>query len=145
MIARVLLAIDDSPASLAAVRFAVELATACGATLRAVTVVADHAVTELFGGSADEAVHARRRHSAGSVLGHAAAAGRRRCVAVETALLEGEPAPRILQEARQWPADLIVMGRDGVPRAGEHYLGGQTRHVVEFAGVPVLVVPKDRR
>jgi nucleotide-binding universal stress UspA family protein len=145
MINRVLLAVDDSPAALAAVRAALDVASACGAELRAVTVVADHDVSELLRAGADPLlVHARRKHAADSVLRHAAGAARHRSVAVQTAALEGEPAPAILGEARGWHADLVVVGRASPSGPGEPYIGGQTRQVLEYAEVPVLVVPPDR-
>lgn len=145
MISRVLLAVDDSPAALAATAAAVDLAAACGAQLRAVTVVANHRVTDLLRAGADPALQERREQAAATVLRHAARVADRSAVPVETSPLSGEPAPRILEEARSWSADLIVMGRASPTGAGQPYVGGQTRHVLEFADVPVMVVPPGRR
>lgn len=146
MISRILLAVDDSPAALAATATAVDLAAACGATLRAVTVVADHEVTELLRASGDRrTIQQRREGAAGSVLRHVTRTADRSAVPVETSLLAGEPAPRILDEARTWSADLIVVGRAALSGPGQPYVGGQTRHVLEFADVPVMVVPPSRR
>ena len=61
---------------------------------------------------------------------------------VETRRLEGHPAPRILSVAREWGAGLVVIGRSERGSAGPHYVGAQTRHVLEFSDVPVLVVPQ---
>ena len=47
----------------------------------------------------------------------------------------------ILDAARQWNADLIVMGRSDERGPGRPYVGSQTEHVLEFTEVPVLVVP----
>jgi nucleotide-binding universal stress UspA family protein len=142
MIGRVLLAVDDSPAALAAIRAAVELCAATGARLRALTVIGDHHVTEPLGRGADAAtVSVRQGRAAQAVLRHVERLCGRAGVAVETAALEGEAAPRVLDEARRWAADLIVLGRVGHGGPGQPYVGGQTRHVLEFADVPVLVVP----
>ncbi len=62
-------------------------------------------------------------------------------ITVETLALEGQPARRILEQADEWPADLIVLGGAGRGRIGEPYVGAQVQHVLEFAQVPVLVVP----
>jgi len=63
---------------------------------------------------------------------------------VETALLDGEVGQAILDDARRWSADLVVMGRSRRGGSGEPYVGAQTRHVLEFADVAVLVVPGPR-
>ncbi len=47
----------------------------------------------------------------------------------------------LLRVAQQWHADLIVMGRSDKRRPGVPYVGNQTEHLLEFASVPVLVVP----
>ena len=39
----------------------------------------------------------------------------------------------VLDEARSWPADLVIIGRAGRWHSGEPYVGAQTRHVLEFA------------
>lgn len=148
MMDRILLAVDDSPPALAAARLAVRLAATCGAALRAVTVVADGALDEQLAAGRGDAgrlpVTARRAHTAHSVLRHvtglAVAAG----VSCEGVALDGEVAPCILDQARAWPADLIVVGRSDRSGAGQPYIGSQTRHVLEFAEQPVLVVPYRR-
>lgn len=142
MIQKVLLAIDDSPAALAATSTAVEVASACGAVLRAVAVISNHEVTELIRAEHGSPVrHESRERAAQAILRHAARAAGRMAVPIDLTAIEGEPAPRILDAARDWSADLIVIGRKGQARAGHPYIGGQTRHVLEFAEVPVLVIP----
>jgi nucleotide-binding universal stress UspA family protein len=136
---RVLLAVDDSPAALAAARLAVDLARTCGAALRVVTVLTDHVMAERLG--SDMAVLERRRRAAASVLRHVARLAEGAGIPVDTAVVEGEPAGRILDAARRWPADMIVVGRANSPGAGQPYIGSQTRGILEFADVPVLVVP----
>ena len=59
----------------------------------------------------------------------------------DTRRIEGEPARGVLDEARAWQATLVVIGRSGRRGAGEPYMGRETRHVLEFAEQPVLVVP----
>ncbi len=144
MISRILVAVDDSPASLGAARAAVELAAGLGARLRAVNVLRDHVLSQtLERMSGYQRVGERRDIAAAGVLGHVAALARAAGVEeVETCQLEGEPARCILAEARAWPADLIVIAKSSQQRrAGEPYVGGETANVLEFAERPVLVVP----
>ena len=52
----------------------------------------------------------------------------------------GIPGPTIIQKAKEWAADLIVIashGRSGVPRA---LLGSVAEEVIRNAPCPVLVV-----
>jgi nucleotide-binding universal stress UspA family protein len=66
-------------------------------------------------------------------------------LAPETLLVSGTPGPVILRVAREWSADLVVVGRAGRAAQGEPYVGSQTRHVLEFSDRPVLVVPQPPR
>jgi nucleotide-binding universal stress UspA family protein len=136
MISRILLAVDDSPGSLQAARLGIEMAHALGAAVRAVTVVADGATGQLGG-----AMGTRRVHAAVTVLGFVATLAGRSELSAETVQLGGEPAAQIIDQARAWPADVIVIGRSRQPGTGQQYVGSQTREVLEFADVPVLVVP----
>ena len=138
----VLVAVEDSRTGLRTAAVAIELAAALGAPLVAVHVVTDGAVaTALLAGRTGSDMVERRKASAAAVLRHVATLARRADVSVETAQLEGEPAPRILGAARHWSASFVVIGRSERGSEGPHYVGGQTRHVLEFAEQPVLVVP----
>jgi nucleotide-binding universal stress UspA family protein len=115
MIERVLLAVDDSAGSVAAVRAAVELAAACGAAIDVVTVLGDAVAAEaLATASSSGQVLRRRERAATALLRHAAEAADRAAVPVHTVQLCGEPARHILAEARRCHADLIVVGRGTV-------------------------------
>jgi nucleotide-binding universal stress UspA family protein len=141
MITRILVAVDDSPASLEAARAATELAASLGARLRVVNVLRDHLLSqalEHLSGYAE--VGERRGIAAAGVLDHVATLARASGVEVETRQMEGEPARCILAEAAAWPADLIVIAKsDQRRRAGEPYVGTETANVIEFAEQPVLV------
>lgn len=129
---RILVAVDDSRAGLAATRVAVGLAAQLGASLRLVHVVTgpDPAADTTL---AEPAASAMLRH----VEALATAAG----VEAEPVELHGEPARLILDQARTWPADLIVIGRGVDHEFGGPYVGREARMVLEFADQPVLVVP----
>lgn len=141
MIERILAAVDDSPAGLAAARTAVALARTCGASLRMVTVVADSEVTAAISASGAPRSTERRQASGRALLEHALALARHAGLDAQIVQRSGEPGHEILQQARAWPADLVVIGRSEHPGAGGPYIGPQTRIVLEFADQPVLVVP----
>lgn len=139
--ARILVAVDDSPASLAAVHEAVALAALGKGLVRFVHVIADG---ELARGLArlgrGEQLDATRSGASTSLLRHVEAEARRAGVEPESVSLAGEPAALLLAQAQAWDADLVVMGRSDVHGAGRPYVGSVTREVLEFSEVPVLVV-----
>lgn len=147
---RVLLAVDDSPAALRAARVAVRLAAERDGVLRAVTVVADHAITEhlravgtgVGGEPRRDGVAERQAQTASAVLRYVARLADEAGVPVQTLHLDGEPAREVLRQARDWQADVIVLGRSDEPGLGHRYVGSQARQVLEFAEQPVLVVPQ---
>jgi nucleotide-binding universal stress UspA family protein len=146
MINHILVAVDDSPAALAAAQLAVHLAVDCHASLRAVTVVADRAVAERLRADLGETdpsdgLARRRGAAAHAVLRYVETLARRASVPIETVRLDGQPAARVLQQAQAWAADLIVLGRSDLAGAGQPYVGAETRQILEFAEQPVLVVP----
>lgn len=149
MISRILIAVDDSPAALAAARAGIDLALATHADVRAVHALTDHQLNDLLGESVGGSGHGResstfttRRGTSGdSLLRHVEQLAKRSGLAIAVSLVMGEPARAILARARLWHADLIVLGRSDRVRPGEPYIGHEAQHVLEFAGCPVLVVP----
>ncbi len=138
---RILVAVDDSPASLAAVHEAVALAALSGGLLRFVHVIADGELVRGLarmgrGGELD----ATRSGASTSLLRHVEAEAHRAGVPAETVSLAGETAGLLLAQAQAWESDLIVIGRADVRGAGRPYVGAVTREVLEFSEVPVLVV-----
>ena len=141
MIKRILVAVDDSPDSLAAARVAVELAGRISAQLRAVHVLANHLLnTALEQASGRPAADVRRALAAHTVLARVSKLAKSADVEIDTDLLSGDIGPAILDAARDWPADLVIVGKSARSASGEPYVGAQTRHVLEFASQPVLVV-----
>jgi nucleotide-binding universal stress UspA family protein len=144
MIDRILLAVDDSADSLAAARTTLTLAAGLGARVLAVHVLTDHEVDTAIGQVSGPAAPAGRVQAMSSVLARVSAMGRAGEVAVETALLSGPAGSAILDETVRWGADLVVIGRSARLATGEGYVGALTRHVLEFADRPTLVVPAVR-
>ena len=58
------------------------------------------------------------------------------------ALLDGQPAPEIVNYARKSAADMIVMATEGSKGMKDALFGSTTTQVVAHAPCPVLVVPK---
>lgn len=143
MFSRILVAVDDSPAALAAVHVAVGLAARNGALVRFVHVIGDgELASALARMGRDGTLEATRSAAADSLLRHVSAEARAAGVRTEKASLVGEPAALLLGEARDWDADLVVIGRSDVGGAGRAYVGAVTRQVLEFSEAPVLVVPR---
>lgn len=146
MIERILLAVDDSPEAMAAARAAIELAGALQARLRVIHVSANHLLDAALSEASElPAPEVRRERSALAMLAHvrqlAAIAG----VESDSKLRAGDVGPAVLDAAREWPADLVVVGRTSHGLPGEVYVGVRARHILEFAEQPVLVVPPARR
>lgn len=151
MIRRILLGVDDSPASLAAARRAVRLAASCHARLRIVHVHTDGALDALLTAMSREACVggpaglAQRRARAGTVvLNHVAELATRAGADAQTIQLAGEPADVLLADMETWGADILVLGRGDQPGDRRPAVGPQARRILEFTPRPVLLVPPGR-
>jgi nucleotide-binding universal stress UspA family protein len=139
---RVLVATDLSPASTAAIRKAIGIARANGASLLLahahqppslvlVGYVPPHAVAKW-----DEDLREDVRRRMQPYLDEAEKAG----VKAEAVILSGSPKEAITEAAREYRADLVVVGthgRTGVPR---FFLGSVAARVVSSADCPVMTV-----
>jgi nucleotide-binding universal stress UspA family protein len=54
---------------------------------------------------------------------------------------EGFPETEILNIAKEWNADLIVMGTHGRSGLSKLFSGSLTDHIIKHAEVPVLITP----
>ena len=134
---RLLVCVDGSRASLQAARVGIDLAKRWNSQLRAVYVVES---AELDG-SPDADLTARLRESGRAILSRITDMGDEQGVKVVQALLEGIPFDVILDDARAWKADVIIMGRTGRTGPGRALLGSEAERVLEFTDRPVLIVP----
>jgi nucleotide-binding universal stress UspA family protein len=139
-----LVSVDDSPESLNAARVAAQLARDLGARMRVLTVVEDSMVASEIERVGGPSSRQRREEGAHHLLEHV----RREVCAlgvqkgdVEIEMQGGNPFRRILEEARDWPADLVVMAVSDERGVRSPYVGSVTQQVLEFASCPVLVVP----
>lgn len=61
-------------------------------------------------------------------------------VAVSWKILEGRPADKIVETAKEGGFDLIVMGSRGLGAVKEFFLGSVTDRVADTAACPVSIV-----
>jgi nucleotide-binding universal stress UspA family protein len=121
--------VDASPESLAAVAWALRLAD----DLRC-RVIAAHAVGLL------EGQHLRPHPDVAATVAAARALDAGSGVEVETVIEDGMPAEIITRIAADHNAVLIVVGSRGLGRA-THLLGSTSEAVLARATIPVLIVP----
>ena len=61
-------------------------------------------------------------------------------LSVETAVRDGEPGPAVVEEAKEWGADLVVIGTRGHTGLRRLLEGSVSRYVVDHAPCPVEVI-----
>jgi len=136
---KVLIALDDDPIAVHAARTGVELARVLGAEMALVCVMDRSAAEaaapeiprdELLAEARDHAVHVITEWVPKLVPGGA----------VQTFTPEGRPAREIVDAARVWSADLIVIGSHGRGGLTHALLGSVAEAVMRHAHCPVLVV-----
>lgn len=140
---KILIAIDESPIAARAAETGMDLARALGASVGFVHVFdpAREGVPADSGVSTKEVI-AMTRDDARRLFAEFQERRAGEGPAHEF-LVEGHPAAEIVAAARQWPADLLVIGshgRHGVRRA---LLGSVAEGVMRHASCPVLVVRGD--
>jgi nucleotide-binding universal stress UspA family protein len=134
---RLLVCVDGSRASLEVARLAIDLARRWKSQLRVVYVVE----TAEIDGAPDEDVITRLRESGHAILTRIGEMALIDGIPVDQVLLEGIPFEAILEDARAWNADVILMGRTGRTGPGRALLGSEAERVLEFTDRPVLIVP----
>ena len=142
MYKKILVAVDGSATSLRGLDEAVRVAKATGGRLMLVHVVNELIVADLPAAGYDR-IMVSLRESGTKVLEDAAARVTRADVPCEQKLIEtlgGRPADEIVREARQWPADLIVLGTHGRRGLKRLAMGSDAELVLRLAPVPVLMV-----
>jgi nucleotide-binding universal stress UspA family protein len=144
MYKNILVAVDGSAASLRGLDEAIKVAKGVGGKLMLVHVVdelvaaADYVPSVYFDG-----IIQGLRETGTKVLEQGATIARRAEVPTEQGLLEtvgGRAADEIVRRARDWPADLIVMGTHGRRGLKRLVMGSDAELVVRLSAVPVLLI-----
>jgi nucleotide-binding universal stress UspA family protein len=144
MYKKILVAVDGSAPSQRGLDEAIRVAKATGGRFRLVHVVNELVMTgDQAPASYYSAVIESLRESGAKVLEDASATVRRADVPCEQKLIEtigGRAADEIVREAKQWPADLIVLGTHGRRGLKRLAMGSDAEMVLRLAPVPVLMV-----
>lgn len=145
MYQQIIVPIDGSETSNRALATAIQLARESGGRVRLVHVVEELAYLtgyDQFGGYGGDLLKIMRETGA-NILAKGVAAAQAQGVAAEQVLFDnlGERLAEVVaEEARRWPADLIVVGTHGRRGVGRILMGSGAEHIVRMAPVPVLVI-----
>jgi len=144
MYKKILVPVDGSDASRVGLEEALKLANGLQAKVCLV-----HGVNEMFmpavnfsGMYVDDFIKSLRE-SGNAILEDAKARARKVGVEPEAVLVEAfgkRASDLIIQQAKEWQADLIVMGTHGRRGVRRIALGSDAEHVLREATVPVLLV-----
>jgi nucleotide-binding universal stress UspA family protein len=149
MIKKICIAIDYSPTSQKVVETGYEYAKALGAQVLLVHVVSDavyymgghdsmmgyegfNAVTNMH---VVEDLKETSRNYLKSVAAHLGNEG------IETKVLEGNVSDVMLDQAKVWGADLLVLGTHGRSFLENMLIGNTAVNIVKHAEIPLLIVP----
>jgi nucleotide-binding universal stress UspA family protein len=139
---RILVPVDFFEPSLAALRFAIDLARSLRARLEIVHVVEAVTYAPMIGSAVDlDRFREQQERAAQHRLAGLAADLRRRRVRCRTLLRIGAAPSTIVDLAKRTAADLIVMATEGRHGVGRLLLGSVAERVVRSAECPVLTVP----
>ena len=141
---RILVPVDGSPTSNAGLDEALKLARSDRAQIRLVHIIDDTVAFNTGDGAGVNYVLDALRKSAEEVLSSSTERARRAKLQPETELIEnatGRVADAIVDRAKRWRADLIVMGTHGRRGFNRLLIGSNAELVVRHSAVPVLLVP----
>lgn len=144
MYRRILVPVDGSVASLKGLDEAVKIAKAMDAKLKLVHVVNELIIDSGYVPTIDYGtVVASLRESGKKVLAATESVARERGAMVEVEMIErigGHAADSIVDVAKAWSADLIIMGTHGRRGLRRLALGSDAELVLRLSPVPVLMV-----
>lgn len=141
---KILLAIDESESSQAVVHSVMARGVPLGTEIKVLNVVEPPALLlgrEMSGPDPEfEGVWNALRDQAKDLVAKATEALRKPGVDVTPALVEGDPKSKILDLAKEWHADLIVVGSHGRKGLSRFLLGSVSEAVARHAHCSVEIV-----
>lgn len=146
MYKRILVPVDGSTTSKRGLEEAIRLAKAGGGSIRLVHVVDELVMVDPEVPVYYQAMIESLRESGKATLAKSEAAVKAQGVPVEALLLETmgmRAADLIVEQAKDWPADLIVMGTHGRRGLRRVVLGSDAELVIRQTTVPVLLLRTD--
>jgi nucleotide-binding universal stress UspA family protein len=142
---RILLAIDDSQYSADAVEEVAARPWPAGTSVRVLSAIdiAPVATEPAFVASLDiDTLRDEIARRSREVISRAADALQKKGLSVEVVVRDGDPRSVIVDEAKDWSADLIVVGSHGYTGVKRWLLGSVAHSVVSHAPCSVEVVRK---
>lgn len=145
MYKRILVPVDGSGTSRRGLQEAIALAGLTGGQLRLLHVVDELSAAMSMSGqgvvSAD--MFQLLREGGEQVLAEALAAVQSQQLVADSVLIEGfsgRLCDHVLAQAREWGAEIIVLGSHGRRGVGRMVMGSDAEQIIRTAQVPVLVV-----
>lgn len=145
MYAKILVPVDGSATSDQGLAEAIRLASLSHGRIRLLHVVdlLSFALLPEAGGAMTQEFFDQLRAGGEGVLARARAGVEAAGLPVETRLIEGamrRVSDVVVDEAREWNAEVIVLGTHGRRGVGRALLGSDAEQIVRTAPVPVLLV-----
>jgi nucleotide-binding universal stress UspA family protein len=145
MYQRILVPIDGSHTATLGLNEAIKLAKLTGASLRLIHMVDPLTFVtgaELYGVYADDVIP-RMRQMGDQILETARTRVQAQGIPVDTLLFDSSPtrvSDTVIEQAKLWNADLIVLGTHGRRGVKRLMLGSDAEQIIRMAPVPVLLV-----
>lgn len=144
MYGKILVPMDGSDTSTCGLNEAIQIAKNLGGRIRVVHVVNEFIIDGTFSrGMYMNDLFQSLRDTGKTILAQAEALVRQSGIEVDSVLVEsigGPAADFIVAQAKQWPADLIVMGTHGRRGLARLTMGSDAEQVVRAISVPILLV-----
>ena len=141
---KVLLAIDEEPCSEEAVNVVGRRPWGEGTTVRVLRALGKFVppAQELWHDAGGDLAQARQeiKNSSKQLTERAADWLREQGLSVETAVRDGEPGRAVVAEAKEWGADLVVIGSRGHTGLRRLLEGSVAHYVVDHAPCPVEIM-----
>lgn len=142
MYERILVPVDGSGASDAAVEKAIDLASMSDAELHALYVIETKATYIITVGLSDEEIREHEEYGEGLVTDAVEKAADRGIDNAKGVIKKGKPASEIVTYAEEKGVDYIVMGKQG-HGAIDKFIGSTADKVLRMSDIPVTVVVEE--
>ena len=143
MYQRILVPIDGSPTSNCGLNEAIKFAKGQGGTIRLLHVVNEYVLDcATIGTYAGDLIDSLRE-TGQKIVAEAQAVVQNSGLQCDSVMLEslgGSASDLIIEQAKLWPADLIVMGTHGRRGLRRIAMGSDAESVVREASVPILLI-----
>lgn len=144
MYGKILVPVDGSETSALGLNEALKIAKSQGSQIRLLHIVNEYILDYTYSpGTFGDNLIESLRDGGKAILKQAETAARQQGITPECVLLEsigGVAADLILAQAKEWSADLIVMGTHGRRGLARVAMGSDAEEVVRATAVPVLLV-----